>query len=34
MQKLAVTSKGNGTDTKTAFVSHMSDSILEKVMIK
>ena len=34
MQKLAATSKNKNIDTTTAFVSHMSDLFLKKVMIK
>ena len=34
MQKLAATSKINDIDTETAFVSHISNYFLKKVMIK
>ena len=34
MQKLAATSNIIEIDTTTAFISHMSDSFLKKVMIK
>ena len=34
MQKPAVTGKNRDNDTRTAFVSHMSDKFLKKFMIK
>ena len=34
MQKLAATNKNNGNDTRTAFVSHMSDWFWKKFVIK